>query len=113
MTNDALHPRSPLGRLFAAPGRFDFFQAVRLLERLAVADGAAAVGADTAPEQEAVHFRVLPALRFAEGPVAKATPADEDRVPELTVTFGGLTGPDGILPQHYTALVIARQRLKD
>ena len=107
------HLRSPLTRLFAAPGRFDFFQAVRLLERLAVADGGAAVGGDTAPEQEAVHFRVLPALHFAEGPVAKATPGGEDRVPELTVTFGGLTGPDGILPQHYTALVIARQRLKD
>src|SRR5437763_37493 len=29
----SLHPRSPLARLFAAPGRFDFFQAVRLLDR--------------------------------------------------------------------------------
>ncbi len=108
-----LHPRSPLGRLFATPGKFDFFQAVRLLERLAVTDWQAAVGGDTAPEQEAVHFRVLPALRFAEGPVAKAAPATDDSPPELTVTFGGLTGPDGILPQHYTALLLARQRLKD
>jgi type VI secretion system protein ImpH len=107
------HPRSPLARLFAAPGRFDFFQATRLLERLAIADWQAAVGGDTAPEQEAVHFRVLPALRFAEGPVAKAAPATDDNPPELTVTFGGLTGPDGILPQHYTALLLTRQRLKD
>ena len=108
-----LHPRSPLGRLFATPGKFDFFQAVRLLERLAVTDWQSAVGGDTAPEREAVHFRVLPALRFAEGPVAKASPATDDNPPELTVTFGGLTGPDGILPQHYTALLLARQRLKD
>ncbi len=105
-------PRSPLARLFASPGRFDFFQAVRLLERLAVGDGLSAVGADTAPEQEAVHFRVQPALRFAEGPVSKAVPGG-DNPPELWVTFGGLTGSDGILPQHYTALLLARQRLKD
>lgn len=32
------HPRSPVAALFVAPGKFDFFQAVRLLERLAVAD---------------------------------------------------------------------------
>ena len=106
------HPRSPLAALFAAPGKFDFFQAVRLLERLASTDGRAAVGGDTAPESEAVHFRVLPALRFPSGPVSKAS-ADGNMPPELVVTFGGLTGPDGILPQHYTALLIARSRLKD
>jgi type VI secretion system protein ImpH len=115
------HPRSPLAALFSAPGKFDFFQAVRLLERLAAterphgtggAEGRAAVGGDTAPEQEAVAFRVLPALRFPAGPVAKAAPAGAGP-PELVVAFGGLTGPDGILPQHYTALLIARSRLKD
>ncbi len=106
------HPSSPLAALFSAPGKFDFFQAVRLLERLAAGDGRAAVGGDTAPEQEAVHFRVLPALRFPAGPVSKAN-AGGEAPPELVVTFGGLTGPDGILPQHYTALLIARQRLKD
>ncbi|MCI0700694.1 MAG: type VI secretion system baseplate subunit TssG, partial [Planctomycetia bacterium] len=98
------HPSSPLAALFSAPGKFDFFQAVRLLERLAAGDGRAAVGGDTAPEQEAVHFRVLPALRFPAGPVSKAN-AGGEAPPELVVTFGGLTGPDGILPQHYTALL--------
>lgn len=105
-------PRSPVAALFAAPGRFDFFQAVRLLERLAVAEGRAAVGGDTAPEQEAVHFRALAALRFPAGPVAKAT-RDSDAPPELVAAFGGLTGPDGILPPHYTALLIGRSRGKD
>src|SRR5437763_9046835 len=109
---NAPHPRSPHAGLFAAPGKFDFFQAVRLLERLAASSDRAAVGGDTAPEQEAVHFRVLPALRFPAGPVSKAS-AEGEGPPELVVTFGGLTGPDGILPQHYTALLIARQRLKD
>lgn len=122
------HPRSPLSTLFAAPGKFDFFQAVRVLERLAATTGRAAVGGDTAPEREAVSFRVLPALRFPAGPVAKASAEGESvpesgrgargepaggSPPELVVTFGGLTGPDGILPQHYTSLLIARARLKD
>lgn len=106
------HPRSPLAALFSVPGKFDFFQAVRLLERLAVSDRAA-VGGDTAPEREAVAFRVLPALKFPAGPVSKASLEDEESPPELVVTFGGLTGPDGILPQHYTSLLIARSRLKD
>ncbi len=106
------HPRSPLAALFAAPGKFDFFQAVRLLERFASAEDRAAVGGDTAPEQEAVSFRVLPALRFPVGSVSKVAP-ERDGAPELVTTFGGLTGPDGILPQHYTALLISRSRLKD
>ncbi|MDB5306041.1 MAG: hypothetical protein JWO38_243 [Gemmataceae bacterium] len=105
-------PRSPAGRLFAEPGRFDVFQAVRLLERLATGAGSA-VGGDAAPEREAVHVRVQPALRFPAGPVAKVFAPAPDDPPEMWVTFGGLTGPDGILPQHYTALLLARQRLKD
>jgi type VI secretion system protein ImpH len=105
-------PRSPAGRLFAEPGRFDFFQAVRLLERLGAGDRAA-VGGDASPDREAVALRVLPALRFPAGPVAKAAPPEPDGPPELVVSFGGLTGPDGILPPHYTALLIARVRQKD
>lgn len=113
MKNPQLHPRSPLAQLFSAPGRFDFFQAVRLLERLAVAEGEVAIGGDTSPEQEAVQCRVPPSLRFAEGPVVKVTPRTEDEPPTLWASFGGLTGPDGILPQHYTALLLARHRVKD
>jgi type VI secretion system protein ImpH len=112
MTAPGYPARSPAGRLFAEPTRFDFFQAVRLLERLGTGE-ATALGGDVSPGQEAVALRVLPALRFPAGPVAKATAAGPDEPPELVVSFGGLTGPDGILPQHYTALLLARQRLKD
>jgi type VI secretion system protein ImpH len=109
---EAVHPRSPAARLTTEPGKYDFFQAVRLLERLAAGAGRAALGGDTAPENEAAHLRVQPGLRFATGSVAKVAD-DGDGPPELSATFGGLTGPDGILPQHYTALVLARQRMKD
>lgn len=33
--------------------------------------------------------------------------------PEMAVSFLGLIGPAGVLPQHYTSLVIARVRNKD
>src|SRR4051812_41396613 len=90
------HPRSPAAKLFAEPGRFDVFQAVRLLERLAAPAGRAAVGSDVPPEREAVHFRVQPALRFPAGSVAKVVTPDPAAPPEMWVTFGGLTGADGI-----------------
>jgi type VI secretion system protein ImpH len=113
MADAPLHPRSPLARLFATPGQFDFFQAVRLLERLASADGGAALGGDQSPEREAVLCRIPPSLRFAEGPVARVVPGTEAGPPQLWATFAGLTGPDGILPHHYSALLLARQRVKD
>jgi type VI secretion system protein ImpH len=113
MPPQAFHSRSPLARLFSTPAKFDFFQAVRLLERLAARKGRTAIGGDTAPEQEAVYCRILPALRFAEGPVSRTLAGTEDDPPELWATFFGLTGPDGILPQHYTALILARQKIKD
>lgn len=106
------HPKSPAAKLRTDPARFDFFQAVRLLERLAAADDRPALGGDTAPESEAAFLRVQPGLRFPAGSVTKFATSD-DEPPELSASFGGLIGPDGILPQHYTSLVLARQRAKD
>ncbi len=106
------HPRSPVAHLVTAPGRFDFFQAVRLLERQALVAGRVALGGDSAPDAEAAFLRVQAGLRFPAGSVAKVAESAKSP-PELSATFGGLTGSDGILPQHYTALVLARQRAKD
>jgi type VI secretion system protein ImpH len=107
--------------------RFDFFQAVRLLERMAEeraeADPAArrrSVGMDFAPHQEIVFFRALASLAFPSGSISeirspgrsKAEP-DSQRPPELIAAFLGLTGPNGVLPRHYTTLLIERVRQKD
>jgi type VI secretion system protein ImpH len=115
------------GRLQREPHRFDFFQAVRLLERL-VRDGATTpapparrqpVGGDSPPEQEIVRFRALPSLSFPAAAVAgvrQAASADGARqapAPEMSVAFLGLTGPAGVLPPHYTALLMRRLREKD
>jgi type VI secretion system protein ImpH len=103
--------------------RFDFFQAVRVLERLAAekADSGAGrhpVGEDFAPRQEAVRFRVHTSQNFPAGeivnicPGAAKEPASEPP-PEMIVAFLGLTGPNGVLPRHYTSMLIERVRAKD
>jgi type VI secretion system protein ImpH len=101
-------------RLHQEPYRFDFFQAVRLLERLARHEPASqarrAVGKDYAPEQECVHFRALPSLSF---PTAEVAQVREGTAPDMAVSFLGLTGAAGVLPTHYTAQLIRSLRSKD
>ena len=115
-----------IDQLLAEPRRFDFFQAVRLLERHAQqtegASGAARqpVGRDSAPQHEVVRFRAyqsltLPTAEIEEfGRPALATeagkPALPERPPEMFVNFMGLTGPSGVLPRHYTQLVLEQLR---
>src|SRR5207244_2018241 len=103
-----------IDRLFREAYRFDFFQAVRLLEHLArerAGDDPAArrypVGQDWLPGREVVRFRALPSLSFAPGAIRhlRAPEADGEAPangapPEMVVTFMGLTGPTGVLPQH-------------
>jgi type VI secretion system protein ImpH len=111
--------------LFQSPHRFDFFQAVRLLEQLAReragggADRRRPVGLDD-PAREIAFFRAQPSLGFPTSPISQAvsTPPGpgapvDDPLPELVVTFFGLTGPNGVLPRHYTELIIQRIRDRD
>jgi type VI secretion system protein ImpH len=76
------------------------------------------VGHDALPGDEVVHFRALAALSFAASPVSQVRqpPAPDggpEPPPEMVVSFFGLTGPSGVLPQHYTALLLRRVRAKD
>jgi type VI secretion system protein ImpH len=103
------------GALRREPHRFEFFQAVRLLGRLA---NGSAVGRDEPPEREAVRFRAAPSLSFAPAAVrevrlAPPTDGDGEAPAEMLVSFLGLTGPSGALPHHYTALLLRRGRDKD
>src|SRR5262249_20969810 len=108
-------------RLFREPFRFEFFQAVRLLEHLerqrAEADPSRRrrpVGEDWAPAQEVVRFRALPGLSFPAGAVSQLRQDGAAGGPaEMVVSFLGLTGPNGVLPQHYTTLLLQRLRARD
>jgi type VI secretion system protein ImpH len=99
-------------RLFAEGYRFGFFQAVRVLERLS--PDREPVGEDAKPHREVARFRARQVLEFPASEIYEVNPAaEEGRPPEMTVAFMGLTGPLGVLPRHYTELIIERTRRKD
>lgn len=105
---------APLSELLFEEGwRFEFFQAVRLLQLQE--RERTPVGAGDDPRREGVRFRSdvslgFPAsdLRGIEAP-AEGTPA------RVTVAFLGVATPAsfGSLPQPYAELVLARGREKD
>jgi type VI secretion system protein ImpH len=101
-------------RLLARPWEFDFFQAVRVLEWMA---HEAAAG-DLRPGEELVRFRVPATSAFAAGSISglrRAGKRDDGsaKPAELQVSFLGLIGQSGVLPQHYTAEVIERSHQND
>jgi type VI secretion system protein ImpH len=96
--------------LLREPQRFEFFQAVRLLERLRPN---APVGQDAMPDQEVVRFRALPSLSFPAAEINRLRHTAERGPLEMVVSFLGLTGPSAMLPQHYTTLLLRRMREKD
>jgi type VI secretion system protein ImpH len=108
---------SVIDRLLNEPGCFQFFQAVRLLERLEPARGL--VGGDSA--REVVRFRAAPTLRFPASEILAIQPprgeqtgsASPSSPYEMIVTFMGLTGPKGVLPSYFTRLLLRRLRAKD
>ena len=115
-------PASALAELAREPYRFDFFQAVRLVA-LAVAhiehpsDDRQTV---PTPYEEHLRFRTDVGHGFPASaigglvvPASDGSAAVETPVPEMLVTFLGLAGTAGILPWHYTQLLIDRLREKD
>jgi type VI secretion system protein ImpH len=92
------------------PFCFDFFQAVRLLERLM--PEREPVGKFVNPKREVVHFGAHPSVSFPPSQLRSIT-FKEGGPARMTVNFMGLTGPLGVLPHYYTELVIVRERAKD
>lgn len=92
------------------PTAFDFFQAVRLLERMR--PGHRPVGYFGDPGAEAVRFSVPSTLAFPPSEI-EALEVREGGQARMTVNFMGLTGPSGVLPHPYTELVAERDRAKD
>jgi type VI secretion system protein ImpH len=98
-------------RLDREPFRYGFFQAVRLLQRFALPR--ARVGHDGPPREEVVRFGAEASLAFPASEILSLEPAAEAGPARMLVRFMGLTGPQGALPRHYTALVIERLRRRD
>jgi type VI secretion system protein ImpH len=96
-------------KLREAPQRFEFFQAVRLIERLL--PDRAPVGRFVSPDKEVMRFTTHNAFPFPASQINQIIWDGE--VPVLVVNFMGLTGPMGVLPLYYTELIRDRIRNKD
>lgn len=97
-------------KLRREPYVFDFFQAVRLLERFR--PERTPVGQFAHPEREVARFGAHPSLAFPASQIQEAE-FPEDAPSKVTVNFMGLTGPEGVLPNPYTSLIIERLRDSD
>ncbi len=71
----------------------------------------APIGRGGPPSVEAVRFRALNSLSFPPSQIHDLQrPTADEPVPVLTETFFGLTGPSGVLPRHYTELLMRLDR---
>jgi type VI secretion system protein ImpH len=97
-------------RLSQEPFCFEFFQAVRLLERLR--PDRMPVGEFARPAEEVVHFRANPSLAFPASEI-QSLQEGKNGQQAMSVNFMGLTGPIGTLPLYYTELIVARVLARD
>lgn len=88
--------------------RFDFFQALRLIEQ-AHADRPR-LGRSLAARDDAVRLSQDPELIFHPTTLGDYVPGEDGKSGRLAVNFLGLLGPNGPLPTHLTAYVRERAR---
>jgi type VI secretion system protein ImpH len=112
-TGTALTPPAPFSEVAVAlrehPGRFNFFQAVRLLLRML--PERKMIGDFADPRKEAMRFHTHNTLSFPPSDIRSIDMNGE--IPQMSVNFMGLTGPAGVLPYSYSELVTQRVREKD
>jgi len=108
-----------IDEIIAEPHRFEFFQAVRLLARR-IGLGQLPLADDLPTRQDVVRFRAVASHCFPTSPIVrverradKAGQTDALSPMDVFVSFLGLGGPNGVLPRHYTSLLIERLREKD
>jgi type VI secretion system protein ImpH len=108
---DADLTRTGLRRLLEDDHLFvQFFQAVRLLERLYPERHP--VGLYVTPSSEVVRFSSVPTLSFPAGELDSLT-LNEDEPHAMRVNFMGLSAAVGALPYPYTEYLLERIRSKD
>lgn len=97
------------------PYRFEFFQAVRLLEK--IFPERRTVGRNAMPGDEMVRFRSRVGLDFPASEIHEIRESVDEKTEteklEMIVNFMGMIGVSGVLPQPYTDLVLDRVRHGD
>lgn len=106
--------RQPVDQdLFDKPYSYEFFQAVRVLEK--VFPMRKSIGKDALPAEEVVRIRSRIALDSPASEVHQLQHVENDSgsTLEMTVNFMGMIGVSGVLPTHYTELAVDRIRHRD
>lgn len=86
--------RSLINFLYDEGHLFDFYQAVRLIER--IRSNSVSVGENDDPSKETVRFKSKVTLGFPSSDLeAIRAGRDESQAPEMTVNFMGLAGAFG------------------
>lgn len=116
---------SVIEKLTESPFEFPFLQAVRLLERSVTHKNNGNKNTDKAqnpvarfspPSTEVVRFRKNHTLNFSSSEISKLNKSKVNKNNErweLSVNFMGLTGSQGVLPYHYTEILLKRLKMKD
>jgi type VI secretion system protein ImpH len=104
---------------------YSFLQSVRLLERSAVFDrklsnarvAISPVSSFAPPANEAIRFKTHQSLAFPSGEIKSISKNSAKSINEkqwqLIVNFLGISGVQGVLPYHYSELILKRQKVKD
>lgn len=91
--------------LYRAGYRFQFFQAIRLLERIHA--GRKPIGRHEDPNEEVVRLRARQSLAFPPSEIYEIEQAG-DGADTMWVNFMGLSGVSGPLPRHISSLLADR-----
>lgn len=101
--------------LIEEPFRYEFFQAVRLFEK--VYPERKSVGDTALPDEEILRFRSRIAMDFPSSEIYEVIESTDDATgkqrTEVLVNFMGMVGVSGVLPTHYTELTLDRIRHRD
>lgn len=114
--------------LLKQPQAYCFFQAVRLLERAVLFDGSLAISNNSTvttcnpvalfvpPSTEVLRFKTRTSLSFPKNEIFSITRTETEtskNLWEMQVNFLSLAGSMGVLPYHYTELILQRLKQKD
>jgi type VI secretion system protein ImpH len=105
-------------QLIEDPSEYDFYQAIYTIERQLAAgkEQQSKVGHDSIPKNELIRFISDQKLGYPGAPISKIEKRkniEGKTAYDLHVSFMGVTGTNGALPQHYTELVLERLKYKD
>ncbi len=106
-------------QLLTSAPEFDFYRAVYLIERQLQAQSRVNkyVGGDGVPRDELIRFKSVQNLGFPGPSVVRVTARNENdcatKAFDMHVSFMGLTGPSGVMPRHYTEMVLQRLKNRD